>query len=105
MSLRYVSKHHSEDDPGGLIHEALAAGPAFEGPAEDLLLAWTLRLGDGVDPRAVAARLLAARDLAEGPLPEGQAGRLVELLRQTAAARLDLVRTGRRRRRSGPGAG
>lgn len=88
MALRYVSKHHSEDDPGGLIHEALAAGADFAGPAEDLLLAWTLRLGDSVDPRAAARRLLDARALAEGPLPEGAAGQLVALLRQTAEAQL-----------------
>lgn len=88
MAIRYVSRHHSEDDPGGLIQEALAAGPAFPGPAEDLLVAWSLRLDQSRDPAGAAARLLATHGLAEGPLPEGAAGRLVALLRKAAASGL-----------------
>ncbi len=84
MAIRYVSKHHSEDDPGGLIQEALAAGPAFPGPAEDLLLAWSLRLAPERDAATAAGRLLAAHGLDAGPLPEGAIGRLVALLREAA---------------------
>jgi hypothetical protein len=96
MATRYLSKHHSDDDPGGLIQDALAAGPDFAGPAEDLLLAWTLRLDRAIDPRAAAARLLAAQGLDEAPTPPGEAGRLVALLRETAAA--PQVQPRRRRR-------
>ena len=98
MTLRYVSKHHSEDDPGGLIHEAFAAGPEFTGPAEDLLLAWTLRLERGQDAPAAAARLLAELAPPCAVAPEGEAGRLLTLLRQTAAADANAVP---RRRRGG----
>ena len=99
--MKYASKHHSEDDPGGIIRQVLDAGPEFEGPAEDILLAWTMRLGDGADAGAAAARLTAAYGIAEGPLPEGAAGRVVELLRE--AANYPQARMGRdlKRRRGG----
>ena len=88
MAIRYLSRHHSEDDPGGLIQEALTAGPGFPGPAEDLLLAWSLRLEPGRDAGAAAGRLLAAHGLSEGPLPEGAVGRLIALLREAAESGL-----------------
>ena len=105
MAIRYVSKHDSPDDPGGLIHEALAAGEAFPGPAEDLLLAWSLRLDQARDPKVAASRMLEAHGLAAGPLPEGAVGRLVELLREAAAAGLGPLGDKPRRRggRSGRG--
>ena len=103
MAIKYESRYHSDDDPGGLIREVLELGPEFPGPAPDLLLAWMLRLKDDRDPAAVAGRLLQAYGVAEGPLPEGACGELVRLLRETATygpARLQNLggkRRGRRR--------
>ena len=86
MAVKYLSKHHSEDDPGGLIREVLETGEAFQGPAEDILLAWTLRLGDDRDPAEVAQRLIQAYGIGDDPVPQGACGRLVTLLRETAAS-------------------
>lgn len=102
MAIKYVSEHHSDDDPGGLIRDVLDAGPEFQGPAEDIVLSWTLRLEDDRDPAACAQRLLADYGVAEGPVPEGAAGRVVTLLREAATYPQDRlhghVRRGRRRR-------
>ncbi len=106
MATKYLSPHHSPDDPGGVIREVLLMGPEFPGPAGDVILAWTLRLGVDRDPADAAKRLLATYELAEGPLPEGACGKLVDLLRQAASSR-DLAanrpvrRRGRRRGQKG----
>ena len=84
MTIKYLSEHHSDDDPGGLIKEVLDMGPAFPGPAEDIMLAWMLRLKDDQDAAEVAGRLLRDYGVGEGPLPEGACGRVVEILRETA---------------------
>jgi hypothetical protein len=97
MPVTYVSSHHSADDPGGLIREALDLGAEFQGPAEDLVLAWIMRLEAGRDPAAAAKRLLAAYGLENRPEPAGAAGRVVQLLRETAASPCHLLAGGRRR--------
>ena len=102
MATRYLSPHHSPDDPGGVIREVLLMGPEFPGPAEDVMLAWTLRLGVDRDPADSARRLLETYELADGPLPDGACGKLVDLLRQAAdsagrAAGRPARRGGRRR--------
>lgn len=102
MAIKYVSPNHSEDDPGGLIHDVIEAGADFAGPAEDIILTWTLRLGDGRDPAAAARRLLAGYGLAEGPLPQGAAGRVIEMLRQAASYPEDRLRRHVRPKRRGP---
>ena len=84
MAIKYLSKHHSEDDPGGMIREVLNMGATFPGPAEDILLAWTLKLGATADPAVHAGRLLQAYEIAEGPVPDDPRGRLIALLRETA---------------------
>ena len=61
-------------------------GDAFQGPAEDILLAWTLRLGDDRDPAEVALHLIEAYGIGNGPAPKGARGRLITLLRETAAS-------------------
>jgi hypothetical protein len=106
MVTRYLSPHHSPDDPGGVIREVLLMGPEFPGPAEDVMLAWTLRLGPDLDPADAAKRLLAAYELSEGPLPDGACGKLVDLLRQPAdsggrATGRPVRRGGRRRDQHG----
>ncbi|HKY96005.1 MAG TPA: hypothetical protein VJL84_11905 [Kiloniellales bacterium] len=95
MAVRYVSRHHSPEDPGGLIAEALALGADFPGPAEDLLLAWSLRLADDLPAQEAARRLIERHGLATAAVYPGAAGRLVELLRQAAAS--DPAASGRRR--------
>lgn len=95
MGIRYLSPHHSPEDPGGLIGDALDLGAEFPGPAEDLLLSWTLRLGPGVEAQQAARTLLERyAPKADKPSP-GAAGRLVELLRATATQGAPL--RGRRR--------
>ena len=82
--VKYVSKHHSPEDPGGLIYEVLQAGDDYTGPAKDVILTWMLQLDDGKDPAATARHLLAAYGCEKGTLPGGSAGRLIQLLRETA---------------------
>ena len=85
MAIRYLSDHDSPDDPGGMIREALAMGETFPGPAEDVVLAWVLRLGEDRDPAQAAERLIADYQLDEEPQPSGACGRLIGILRETAA--------------------
>ena len=66
MATKYLSPHHSSDDPGGVIREVLLMGPEFPGPAEDVILAWTLRLSVDRDPADAAKKLLETYDLTEG---------------------------------------
>lgn len=98
--VQYLSSHHSADDPGGLIGQALEMGETFPGPAEDLLLSWSLRLDDP----ATAARNLIAHHALQKPIdPEQDAQqlpphqRLVALLHETARS----GQTGAARRRGG----
>ncbi len=97
MAVTYTSRYHCPEDPGGLIQETLDLGPGFPGPAEDVLLSWSLRLDDDLPAEAAARLLLARIGLAEGPLPPGDCGRLVGLLRQAAMQ----SETGVKRRRGG----
>lgn len=84
MAIKYISVNDSPDDPGGLIKEVLEMGAGFPGPAEDILVAWMLRLGEEQDPAEAARRLLENYGIAEGPLSDDACGRVVELLRQAA---------------------
>ncbi len=84
MAIRYLSEHDSPDDPGGLIREVIELGEDFPGPAEDIVLAWVLRLGDGRDPGQSAKRLITDYRLDDEPQPGGACGRLIEMLKETA---------------------
>lgn len=86
MAVKYDTAHNSPEDPGGLVKQALDMGDDFPGPAEDILLAWMLRLGEGRTAQAAAAQLLIAYEIAEGPVPETAIGRLIALLRETATS-------------------
>ncbi|WP_022729944.1 hypothetical protein [Fodinicurvata sediminis] len=98
--VQYLSSHHSADDPGGLIGQALEMGETFPGPAEDLLLSWSLRLDD---PATAARNLIAQHGLREQAAPEDPTQklsahqRLVALLHETARS----GQTGTARRRGG----
>src|SRR3546814_10982764 len=59
-------------------------GAEFPGPAEDVVLAWILRLGEGRDPGEAAKRLITDYELDREPPPTGACGRLVAILRETA---------------------
>lgn len=84
MPITYTSKHHSPQDPGGVIRAVIDMGPEFTGPAQDVLVSWMLRLDDGIDPAEAARHLLAAYGLNDGPPKPGALGELVRLLRETA---------------------
>jgi hypothetical protein len=86
------------EDPVGLIGQALAMGSEFPGPAEDVLLSWILKLDASTDPIAAAAAVIRHYGVAEGPLPAGEAGKLIRLLRETAACPPERMARGRRRR-------
>lgn len=97
MPIHYASPHHSPEDPGGLIHEALSMGAAFPGPAEDLLLAWTLRLAPELDPQQAARHLLERYALTQEGAEGEPLARLVALLEQTAEQGMTWAGAGRRR--------
>lgn len=99
MSVTHTSAHHSPDDPGGLIREAFNMGAEFPGPAQDLLLAWLLSLGNEIDPAQAARRLIVAYDIENTPPPAGPCGELAALLRQTAETDSQQLTAGRRRKR------
>jgi hypothetical protein len=90
------------EDPVGLIGQALAMGADFPGPAEDVLLSWIMKLDAAVDPIAAAAALIQRYGVADGPLPDGEAGKLVRLLRETAACSADRIHRSRGRRGKRP---
>jgi hypothetical protein len=97
--VKYTSKHHAPEDPGGLIHQVLHAGADYAGPAEDVILSWMLRLDDGQDPAAAARHLLRAHGYEAGALPKGPAGQVVRMLRETAQATPERLHKPSRRRR------
>ncbi len=99
--VKYASKHHSPEDPGGLIYEVLQAGDEYTGPAEDIILSWMLGLDDGQDPAATARHLLEAYGCEDSALPGGSAGRLIQLLRETAEASPERPDQRSRRRQRG----
>ena len=103
MAIKHVSKHHSPDDPGGLIREALDMGADFPGPAEDLILAWMLGLGVDRDPAHAARRLIDSYALADTPPPQDESGRIIEMLRQTAQFPKERLSGQLRDRRAGRG--
>ena len=84
MAIKYATRYHSDDDPGGLIREVVEMGEAFPGPAKDLLLSWVLRLEPGREPATAAANMLRDYGLEDRPDPEGACGELVAMLRETA---------------------
>ena len=61
MATKFLSPHHSPDDPGGVIGEVIRMGSEFPGPAEDVMLAWTLRLGVDRDPATLGIDLVEAQ--------------------------------------------
>lgn len=84
MTVKYLSPHHSPEDPGGLIATAIEMGEEFPGPAQDIFVGWSLRLDDHQDVTATAKLLLERFGYLEGPLPDNAAGELLALLRQAA---------------------
>lgn len=87
MTIRYHGVYDSPEDPQGIIKMSLEMGAEFPGPAEDVLLAWTLRLGEDADVPAAARKLIADYGVAEMPAGNEQHARLIELLKETAKGR------------------
>jgi hypothetical protein len=100
-----TQKRGPPHDPDLLIGQVLDMGSEFAGPAEDIVFSWLISLAQDVDPAAAANKLLDEHNLRHGAVPDGAAGRLWTLLRETAlfpASRLRTSppgRSGRRRSR------
>ncbi len=96
MGIKYVSPDHTPEDPGAILKDSLAMGADFPGPAEDALLAWTLRLEPEIDMQAAARTLIERYGLARG---EGESphARLIALLHETADKGTAFAGAGRRR--------
>ena len=86
------------EDPVGLIGQVLAMGADFPGPAEDVFLSWMLKLDATIDPVAAASILIQHHGVAEGPLPQGEVGKLIRLLREMASCSVDQLEPSRGRR-------
>ena len=84
MTIKYHGAYDSPEDPQGIIKMSLEMGAEFPGPAEDVLLAWTLRLGVDADVAAAARSLL--RDYGVEAMAPGndQHARLIALLKEAA---------------------
>ena len=92
--ITYVSQYDSPEDPQGIMKQTLAMGAEFPGPAADVFLAWTLRLGLDADVAAAARKLIADYGLDEVPDHGGEHARLIALLREAAEGK---TMTARRR--------
>ncbi|WP_455374278.1 hypothetical protein [Limibacillus halophilus] len=87
MTIKYHGVYDSPEDPQGIIKMSLEMGAEFPGPAEDVLLAWTLRLGVDADVPAAARKLLADYGVEAMAVGNDQHGRLIALLKETAEGR------------------
>lgn len=90
-------------DPGWLIQRTLdAAAEAAPASAEDAIIAWLVRLPDGVDPAHAAAAVLRAYGprAPDDPLTRRILARMAEIrdYPQDRLARLPRTRRGRRDR-------
>jgi len=94
-----TAKRGPPHDPNLLIEQVLEMGAEFTGPAEDIIFSWLISLAPDVDPADAANRLLDQHDLRARAVPEGAAGRLWTLLRETALFPDDRLRTGAQQRR------
>lgn len=87
MTIKYHGVYDSPEDPQGIIKMSLEMGEEFPGPAQDVLLAWTLRLGVDADVPAAARKLLEDYRVAEMARANEQHGKLIDLLKETAEGR------------------
>ena len=86
------------DDPKDLVHQALAMGDEFPGPAADLLLSWMMSLAVERDAAEAARRLIERyADAMTAPVTSVPAKRLREMLRETASLAGRPARSGGRR--------
>ena len=87
MTIKCHGPYDSPEDPQGILKMSLEMGAEFPGPAEDVLLAWTLRLGIDADVAAAARKLLEDYKVAEMPRGNDQHARLIALLEEVAEGR------------------
>ena len=87
MIIRYQSSFDSPEDPQGIIKMSLEMGEEFPGPAEDVFLAWTLRLGVDADVAAAAKRLIEDYAVTEMKAANDQHAKLIALLKEAAEGR------------------
>ncbi len=84
MAIKYATRYHSDDDPGGLIREVVEMGDDFPGPAKDIILSWVIRLEPGRDAAEAAGNILRDYGLVDRPDPEGACGEVVAMVREIA---------------------
>ena len=109
MVIKYATRYHSDDDPGGLIREVVEMGDDFPGPAKDIILSWVIRLEPGRDAAEAAGNILRDYGLADQPDPAGACGEVVAMVREIALYGPERLRSispasprhGRRNRRRG----
>ncbi|MET4807417.1 hypothetical protein [Limibacillus sp. MBR-115] len=80
----YISEYDSPEDPQGILKQTLAMGSEFPGPAADVFLAWTLRLG--LDSNVAEAARAVIRDYHLDTAEDhgGEHAKLVTLIREAA---------------------
>ena len=109
MVIKYATRYHSDDDPGGLIREVVEMGDAFPGPAKDIILSWVIRLEPGREAAEAAGNILRDYGLENEPDPAGACGEVVAMVREIALYGPERLRNfspasprhGRRSRRRG----
>ena len=84
MAIKYATRYHSDDDPGGLIREVVEMGDDFPGPAKDIILSWVIRLEPGHDAAKAAGHILRDYGLEGRPDPKGACGEVVAMVREIA---------------------
>jgi len=84
MAIKYATRYHSNDDPGGLIREVVEMGDDFPGPAKDIILSWVIRLEPGHDAAKAAGNMLRDYGLEGQPDPAGACGEVVAMVREIA---------------------
>ncbi len=109
MAIKYATRYHSDDDPGGLIREVVEMGDDFPGPAKDIILSWVIRLEPGREAAEAAGNILRDYGLEGQPDPKGACGEVVAMVREIALYGPERLRNfspssprhGRRSRRRG----
>ncbi len=84
MTIKYHGSYDTPEDPQGIVKMSLEMGAEFPGPAADVFLAWTLRLGLDADVAAAARCLLERYQVSSMEGANEEHARLIALLKEAA---------------------